>query len=424
MQYGDIKNKMKKLAVVVQRYGIEVNGGAEYHARVLAEKLAKKYSVEILTTTAIDYKNWENHYPEGIEFINNIRVFRFPTINKKTKATKIARRKLILSFKISRLLQTFSILNFFEKKINITNVSEKHIENWIDGQGPYCPDLIQYIAKNKNSYDIFIFFTYLYYPTVKGMPLVAEKSIFVPTAHNEKILFTKAYEEIFSIPKFIMYNTISEKKLVENHFKNISENSDFAGVGIEKYNDEIERLPEGLNPKKYFLYIGRIDAAKGCEQLLKYYMSFIKKHPNYKDYLLVLVGKNHMKKINHPNIIYTGFVNESLKYSLLKNAKALLMSSFYESLSLVTLEAMNEGIPVIINKKCEVLYNHILASNTGAAYESEETFSVILENYINKSLESLINEGNLAQKYVEKNYRWQLILEKFEKAINLITQKG
>lgn len=415
---------MKKLAIVVQRYGIEVNGGAEYHARVLAEKLTEKYSVEILTTTAIDYKNWENHYPEGLELINNISVFRFPTIDKKTNATKIARRKLVLSFKLSRLLQSSSILNFIEKKLNITNVNEKHIENWIEGQGPYCPDLIQYISKNKNIYDVFIFFTYLYYPTVKGMPLVAEKSIFVPTAHNEKILFTKAYEKIFSIPKFIMYNTRPEKNLIENHFKNISENSDFAGVGIEKYNGELAKLPEELIPKKYFLYIGRIEAAKGCEQLVKYFINFIKKHPNYKDYILVLVGKNYMKKVNHPNIIYTGFVTEGLKYSLLKNAKALLMPSFYESLSLVTLEAMNEGIPVIVNKKCEVLYDHILASNSGAAYESEKSFSIILENYINKSLEILTNEGNLAQKYIEKNYNWSFILEKFEKAINLITQKG
>lgn len=415
---------MKKLAIVVQRYGIEVNGGAEYHARVLAEKLAEKYSVEILTTTAIDYKNWENHYPEGLELINNISVFRFPTIDKKTNATKIARRKLVLSFKLSRLLQSSSILNFIEKKLNITNVNEKHIENWIEGQGPYCPDLIQYISKNKNIYDVFIFFTYLYYPTVKGMPLVAEKSIFVPTAHNEKILFTKAYDKIFSIPKFIMYNTRTEKNLIENHFKNISENSDFAGVGIEKYNGELAKLPEEFIPKKYFLYIGRIEATKGCEQLVKYFINFIKKHPNYKDYMLVLVGKNYMKKVNHPNIIYTGFVTEGLKYSLLKNAKALLMPSFYESLSLVTLEAMNEGIPVIVNKKCEVLYDHILASNSGAAYESEESFSIILENYINKSLEILTNEGNLAQKYIEKNYNWSFILEKFEKAINLITQKG
>lgn len=415
---------MKKLAIVVQRYGIEVNGGAEYHARVLAEKLAEKYSVEVLTTTAIDYKNWENHYPEGLEIIHNIQVYRFPTINKKTKATKIARTKLVLSFKLSRLLPSSKIFNFIVKKLNIANVSEKDIDHWIEGQGPYCPDLIQFIGKNKNNYDVFIFFTYLYYPTVKGMPLVAEKSIFIPTAHNEKILFTKAYEKIFSIPKFILYNTKPEKNLIENHFKNISENSDVAGIGIEKYNDKIDKLPERLIPKKYFLYIGRIDAAKGCEQLLKYFINFIKKHPIYKDYTLVLVGKNYMKKVNHPNIIYTGFVSESLKFSILKRAKALLMPSFYESLSLVTLEAMNEGIPVIVNKKCEVLYDHILASNSGAAYESEQSFSLILENYINKSFESLTNEGNLAQKYVEKNYSWESILKKFDKAINLIVQKN
>ena len=41
-----------KLAVVVQRYGADINGGAELHARYIAEHLARHAEVEVLTTCA------------------------------------------------------------------------------------------------------------------------------------------------------------------------------------------------------------------------------------------------------------------------------------------------------------------------------------------------------------------------------------
>jgi hypothetical protein len=44
-----------KLAVVVQRYGADINGGAEQHARYVAERLARHHEVEVLTTSARDY---------------------------------------------------------------------------------------------------------------------------------------------------------------------------------------------------------------------------------------------------------------------------------------------------------------------------------------------------------------------------------
>ena len=67
-----------RLAFVVQRYGLEVNGGAEVECRLLAERLSRHMSVEVLTTCAVDYHTWGNHYPPGLEMINGVPVRRFP----------------------------------------------------------------------------------------------------------------------------------------------------------------------------------------------------------------------------------------------------------------------------------------------------------------------------------------------------------
>ena len=51
-----------KILIVVQRYGAEVVGGSESHARVVAQRLAKLNEVEVATTTALDYWSWAPHF--------------------------------------------------------------------------------------------------------------------------------------------------------------------------------------------------------------------------------------------------------------------------------------------------------------------------------------------------------------------------
>ena len=67
-----------RLALVVQRYGPEIDGGAEYECRRVAEALAPHHDVEVLTTCARDYLTWRNVYPPGVETVNGVRVRRFP----------------------------------------------------------------------------------------------------------------------------------------------------------------------------------------------------------------------------------------------------------------------------------------------------------------------------------------------------------
>ena len=76
---------MRRIALVNQRYGLEVNGGSEYYTRLIAERLTDHYQVDVITTKAIDYTTWENHYTADEENINGVRVLRFPVDSDRAK---------------------------------------------------------------------------------------------------------------------------------------------------------------------------------------------------------------------------------------------------------------------------------------------------------------------------------------------------
>ena len=72
-----------RLAVAVQRYGADINGGAELHARYIAERLSRHASVEVVTTCARDYVTWKNELPAGVEQVNGVTVRRFPVAHER-----------------------------------------------------------------------------------------------------------------------------------------------------------------------------------------------------------------------------------------------------------------------------------------------------------------------------------------------------
>ncbi len=389
---------MNKIAIINQRYGLEVNGGSEYYTRQIAEKLKKYYDIEILTTRAIDYITWKNHYPVGVQLINGIPVRRFSVNNERNME--------IFKKENSNILQD----------INHTEQQELH---WIDEQGPLSEDLINYIAENSDTYDIFIFVTYLYYHTVKGLPLVADKAILIPTAHDEPYIYFKIFNRIFNIPKAIIFLTDEEKEFVHKRFKNQHIMHDVMGVGIDVPNNINEdKFRSKYNIKDdYIIYIGRIDIGKNCDSMFKYFVDY-KNRNKTTDLKLVLMGKEIIEIPKHPDIISLGFVSEEDKFNGIAGAKALILPSKFESLSISVLEAMSVSVPVIVNGACEVLKAHCIKSKAGLFFNNFYEFEGIL-NYIFK-YDGIYNQMKInSKKYITENYQWNIIVNKF---INIIDQ--
>lgn len=386
----------KKICVVVQRYGKEVNGGAELLARLLAEHLIPQYEVHVATTKAKDHITWKNEYENDQEELNGIVIHRFPVAKE-------------------RRLESFHAMNkaFFNGELDAQGE-----ESWLIEQGPFSPQLVEYIADHKDDYDIFIFFTYLYYPTVKGLKEVMGKAIVIPTVHDEPYLSMSVFEDVFRCPDAILFNTNKESELIHAKFNNQHIPYRIGAAGVD--------VPEDINPERFkakyhlddfIIYVGRIDVGKNCQKLFDYFIRYKKEHPS--ELKLVLVGNNTMDIPDYSDIIHLGFVDEQDKFDGIAASKCLIMPSEFESLSLVVLEAMLTHTPVMVNGKCEVLKEHCLKSN-GALYfenylEFEKELHLILDN---AGFAAKLSENGYA--YASKNYSWDKVVENLDALISCI----
>ncbi len=385
-----------RVAFVVQRYGLEVSGGAELHARLVAERMKKYWEIEVLTSCALDYITWRNHYKEGLEEINGIRVRRFPV-------------------KKERDIERFGKIQdkIFGKEHRIEDELE-----WVKENGPYYPQLIDWIGKNEQEFDFFVFFSYRYFHSYFGISRVPEKSLLVPTAEHDPALYMRIFRENFNKVKGIFYLTPEECELVQNISKNYSVPFEIAGGCSEVTEGNPTRFREKFEIyDRFIIYIGRIDENKGCKELFDYFLRFI--HETGERIRLVLIGTPVIPIPSHPLITHIGFVSEQDKFDALKASELLIMPSFYESLSMVTLEAFASGKPVLANGNCEVLKGQIERSNGGLYYENYEEFRDSLL-FLLKEKEIVEEMGKNGKKYFEENYSWNVIEEKYLRLVEKV----
>ena len=385
----------KRIALVNQRYGAEVNGGSEYYTRQLAEHLVSFYDVEVLTTKALDYVTWKNYYQQDKEQIQGVSVKRFTVSSSRNVS---------------------AMRNFERLQRYIPLLSEYWGNCWVDAQGPYVPDLVQYIKEHKDDYAAIIFVTYLYYPTVKGLPQAADRSILLPTAHDEPYIYYKVYNSLFLSAKCLAYLTPEEKAFVESRFPVKDKENCICGTGVdvpEKTDSPAYRKKYGLE-QPYLIYVGRIDENKGCIEMFHIFRKYKETHPN--DPLkLVLMGKSVIQIPKEPDIVYQGFVSEEDKFNGVSGAEALWLPSKYESLSIAVLEAMALGTPVIVNGNCEVLKGHCERSGAGIYYNEEKDALEELEKLrCNTDRRQMSERG---KRYIAENYRWEITVKKLSQLI-------
>ncbi len=409
---------MKKIALIVQQYGLEMYGGAELHCMRLAEKMVAEYNVEVLTTCSFDFLTWANFYTKGESKINGVTVRRFEVSQLRSWEEMARLEKKIKPNADGRTLKIG--VKQFAKKIfsTLTGRSAKKEDyvNWIIAQGPTTPDLINYIRENEQEYDCLIFFTYLYYPTFFGIEIAPHKTILIPLAHDEWAVRMPIFKNTFTSPACIMYNTTAEKSLANKLLHNEKVYSEVAGIGIDTPVNLQRKdilVEYGIN-SPYILYVGRIDSNKITPQDFEWFLKYNK--DTKKNIRLILIGKLYIDIPASNLIIHLGFVDDQTKFNLIRNTLFLFQPSRFESLSLVVLEAFCMKKPVLVHKNCEVMKNHVDDSGGGFYYNDYASFThgfnqLTDDMVLNKAM------GIAGKKYADKNYSWENIIGKFKNVI-------
>ncbi len=392
-----IGGKLPRIAVVVQRYGADITGGSESLCRAVAERLTAYYRVTVLTTCARDYVTWRNELPEGTERVNGVEVMRFRTEEERD-------------------LDAF---NAFSDTLYGRPHSEAEEIIWLKRQGPYAPRLIAQLEACKDRFEAVLFFTYLYFPTYWGLKAAPERSILVPTAHDEPPLRFGIYDETFNAPRALAFCSEPEAELVRSRFHLRGGPTAVAGIGIETpAAPDVEgfRIRHDVRGP-YLLYAGRIDAGKGCAELVEFYDRYRRDCRGAAE--LLMIGTLAMPLPRVPGVRYLGYLDEAEKFAAMAGARAVLCPSPYESLSIVLLEGFGLGTPALVSARSPVLKDHCVRSNGGLYYEDADQFVEALALLVGEpTLRDAL--GRNGRRYLQASYRWDLVIDRYRSLIEAV----
>ncbi|MBQ8515889.1 MAG: glycosyltransferase family 4 protein [Ruminococcus sp.] len=386
---------MKRIALVSPRYGMEVTSGPARYARQLAERLVKRYEVDVLTTKAVDDATWRNWYVRDAENIRGVTVRRFPVEHERA-----------LNF------ESYSKTYLEECQADKRSMGVEKI--WLEKHGPYAPGCIEYIRRHKQDYDVILFAGCMHYLTVAGMAEASEKSILIPLLEGDSpYLQFLIFEQLFTMPRGFVFLTDEERMFVRKRFKTQGIPCEVMGTGVN--------VPDQVDPaafchkynirSRYIVYVGRIDEEKDCPMLFHYFSEYQRRNPR-SGIKLVLMGREECRVPEHEDIRSLGYVSEQDKFNGVAGAEVLVIPSQQENLPDALLTAMAMGVPVLVNGACETLRDHCIRSNAGLYYQNFFEFEGALNVLLGRTdVYNAMSQNAL--NYVMGNYEWDIIVERF-----------
>ncbi|NIV37302.1 MAG: glycosyltransferase [Anaerolineae bacterium] len=288
-------------------------------------------------------------------------------------------------------------------------------------QGPYSTSLLEYLAAHHQDYDLLAFFTYLYPTTFFGSQQAPpHKLLLVPTAHDEAPIHFPVFREMFARFPAYVFLTPEERRFVQETFDLQDTVKATIGMPVEL---AFEPDPDRFRHKygvdgPFLLYAGRLDPAKGCEELLGFFQAARRHLPP--DISLILIGGRAMQTPRDRRIRHLGMLPERDKLDAMAAATIMVNPSPFESFSIVILEAMLCGTPVLVNGRSEVLAGHARRSSGGLYYESyyefvEATRLMLEDGRLRSRL------GHNGGQYVKSNYSHGNIRQRYLALLRRIT---
>lgn len=387
---------VRKLAFVIPWFGS--NGGAEAFCAGLARNLTEfGREVEVLTTCcASGFRDWgENHLPAGESVENGCRVRRFP----------VRRRDASLYAHYSGIIDRGGSIS--------TAQEHTMLENSINS-----PALCQFIRDHSREY-WFFFMPYLYGTTFFGARAAGRDSAFlIPCLHNEPMAYTVAMQEMFARIGGCLFLSEPERDFATTLYDLSGQHLTVIGGAVgTAIRGDARRFRERHNlHDPILLFVGRKVPGKGADLLLKYFERYAPTAPP--GLRLVLIGPGTIE-IPPPIRSRVVLANAETHQDVLDAMAAcdlLVQPSFYESFSLVMMEAWMNERPVLVNGECEVTLFHAMRSHGGLYFTNFGEFAEAVDLLLQAPLLRQ-QMGAAGQAYVRDHYTWPDTLERFQKFV-------
>jgi glycosyltransferase involved in cell wall biosynthesis len=384
-----------RLALVCNRFGVDVAGGAELVIAELGRGLHERgWEVDVVTSAARDHYTWRNELPEGESAEDGLRVMRFPTV-------------------VDGGIRAHNRIGNLIGMGTTVPLADQYL--WMNGK-VRVPGMHEYLVDHASDYRAVIFAPYLFWTTFACAEIAPERTILIPCLHDEPEARLDIFKPLFEGSRGVWFQTDPERDLARRLFR-LPARTTMIGSGIHPpagYDPEGFRRRHGIEGD-FVLYAGRREWGKGWPELLKH-LAFANSTLRTPVRLVTCgVGDVGAVPSNVP-LVDLGFLSDDERSNAMAAASVYIQPSALEAFSRTIMEAWLAGTPVVANARSAVVAWHCERSRAGLAYRDRYEFAESLRLLIEQP-ETRASMAGRGRDYVLENYRWPDVLTRVEHAI-------
>ncbi len=379
-----------RLGLVVPRFGEQISGGAELHGRWLAEKLSEAgHDVDVFTTCAVDHRTWRNEFPAGVEKYKELTVRRFPVTD----------RDLGIHGELDRAISSGFTLSPQEEQLWLRHGGSSEA---MEGD----------LSARADSYDAILALPYLFGTTYFAYVACPSKAVLIPCLHDEPFAYLSFVGEMLAGARGLLFNTGVEAALAERLYPSLAPWG-VVGVGIDPLDPaRTRRRRRSRVPEPSLFYVGRRESGKNTPLLIDYFVRYRRR----RDVPLHLAFAGSGDPVPKRTDIIDVKPNWDDPYGVFGLGSIFCLPSYNESLSIVLLRAWMAERPALVHGACDVTREHCERSNGGLWFTSYAEFEEVLDRLL-ASAELRRSLAANGRAYVEREYSWAAVLERFSSSM-------